>query len=103
MLIREYHESDLHRLRAIHAAQGFDYALPDLSNPLFVTKLVLSDANVAAGGNCPAVAASPPPSRPPPPHHNPPQKKKKTPPHGAPPHPPHLPPRARALHPAAHA
>ena len=53
MLIREYHESDLHALRAIHAAQGFDYALPDLSNPLFVTKLVLSDANVAPPGACP--------------------------------------------------
>ena len=52
MLIREYRESDLAALRAIHAAQGFDYALPDLSNPLFVTKLVLSDAadvNVAPG------------------------------------------------------
>src|SRR5467141_457846 len=47
MLIREYQESDLAALRAIHAAQGFDYALPDLSNPLFVTKLVLSDANAA--------------------------------------------------------
>ena len=43
MLIREYHNSDLADLRAIHAAQGFDYALPDLSNPLFVTKLVLTD------------------------------------------------------------
>ena len=53
MLIREYHESDLHTLRAIHAAQGFDYALPDLSNPLFVTKLVFSDANVAPPGACP--------------------------------------------------
>src|SRR5207247_2840460 len=53
MLIRGYHESDLHALRAIHAAQGFDYALPDLSNPLFVTKLVLSDANVAPPGACP--------------------------------------------------
>ncbi len=62
MLIREYHESDLHRLRAIHAAQGFDYALPDLSNPLFLTKLVLSDANVAAGGTCPGLAGSPPSS-----------------------------------------
>jgi hypothetical protein len=28
-------------LLAIHATQGFDYPLPDLSNPLFVTKLVL--------------------------------------------------------------
>ena len=46
MLIREYTEGDLDALRAIHAAQGFDYALPDLRNPLFVTKLVLSDAEV---------------------------------------------------------
>ena len=44
MLVREYRESDLDALRAIHAAQGFDYPLPDLSNPLFVTKLVLSEA-----------------------------------------------------------
>ena len=43
MLIREYHQSDLEQLRAIHAAQAFDYALPDLTNPLFVTKLVLID------------------------------------------------------------
>jgi hypothetical protein len=42
MLVREYRESDLAQLRAIHAAQGFEYALPDLSNPLFVTKLVLA-------------------------------------------------------------
>jgi len=42
MLIREYHDADLAQLRAIHAAQGFDYPLPDLSNPLFVTKLVLT-------------------------------------------------------------
>jgi hypothetical protein len=43
MLIREYRDSDLAALRAVHAAQGFDYALPDLRNPLFVTKLVLTD------------------------------------------------------------
>ena len=49
MLVREYKESDLGALRAIHAAQGFDYAFPDLRNPLFVTKLVLSDVNVAPG------------------------------------------------------
>jgi hypothetical protein len=42
MLVREYRESDLARLRAIHATQGFDYALPNLSNPLLVTKLVLT-------------------------------------------------------------
>ena len=43
MQIREYQETDLAALRAIHATQGFDYALPDLSNPLFVTKLVLTN------------------------------------------------------------
>jgi hypothetical protein len=58
MLIREYREEDLDALRTIHAAQGFDYALPDLSNPLFVTKLVLArdsegatnDAGLASSG-----------------------------------------------------
>jgi hypothetical protein len=43
MLVREYRESDLAALQAIHAEQGFDYPLPDLNNPLFVTKLVLAD------------------------------------------------------------
>lgn len=43
MQIREYQESDLAALRAIHAAQGFEYPLPDLGNPLFVTKLILSE------------------------------------------------------------
>ena len=47
MQIREYQESDLAALRAIHASQGFEYALPDLRNPLFVTKLVLFDENIA--------------------------------------------------------
>src|SRR5919108_4458542 len=42
MLIREYKDGDLESLRAIHRAQGFDYALPDLRNPLFVTRLVLT-------------------------------------------------------------
>ncbi len=47
MHIREYQESDLAALQAIHAAQGFDYALPDLRNPLFLTKIVLADAEPA--------------------------------------------------------
>jgi hypothetical protein len=51
MLVREYRESDLDALRAIHAAQGFDYPLPDLSNPLFVTKLVLSEADAEGESN----------------------------------------------------
>ena len=51
MLIREYHENDLDALRAVHAAQGFDYALPDLSNPLFVSKLVLAGEDAARSGD----------------------------------------------------
>jgi len=51
MLVREYRESDLAQLRAIHAAQGFDYSLPDLSNPLFVTKLVLEKGDVSEPHN----------------------------------------------------
>src|SRR5437016_12345067 len=63
MRVREYQDSDLAELRSIHAAQGFDYALPDLRNPLFVTKLVLSDENVvppfrAASVACDDEAAS---------------------------------------------
>jgi hypothetical protein len=49
MQVREYRESDLAALRAIHASQGFAYPLPDLRNPLFVTKLVLSEDAVDAG------------------------------------------------------
>jgi hypothetical protein len=45
MRVRDYNEGDLAALRAIHASQGFAYPLPDLSNPLFVTKLILSEAN----------------------------------------------------------
>ena len=52
MLVREYREADVAQLRAIHAAQGFDYALPDLRNPLFVTKLVMT-----SGGPASAVVA----------------------------------------------
>jgi len=43
MQIRHYTDNDLAALRAIHATQGFDYPLPDLNNPLFVTKIVLED------------------------------------------------------------
>src|SRR6266436_7499307 len=48
MRIREYTAKDLNGLRRIHAAQGFDYALPDLSNPLFVTKLVMTSGGPAS-------------------------------------------------------
>ena len=50
MRVREYQESDLARLHNIHATQGFDYAFPDLSNPLFVTKKVLANGDDAIVG-----------------------------------------------------
>jgi hypothetical protein len=51
MQVRTYEERDLDELRRIHAAQGFGYAFPDLSNPLFLTKLVLvADNNLAGMG-----------------------------------------------------
>ncbi|HMD40586.1 MAG TPA: hypothetical protein VKH15_14975, partial [Candidatus Acidoferrum sp.] len=43
MRIREYTEADMGSLRRIHGRQGFDYAFPDLSDPIFVSKLVLED------------------------------------------------------------
>jgi hypothetical protein len=43
--IREYQEQDLEALRAIHARQGFEYPLPDPSNPLFLTKIVLAETS----------------------------------------------------------
>jgi hypothetical protein len=56
MRVREYQEKDLAALRAIHEAQGFDYALPDLSNPLFLTKLVLTDGEAEATTDAPTQA-----------------------------------------------
>src|SRR5215468_12717591 len=54
MCIRAYQERDLDQLKHIHAQQGFPYEFPDLSNPLFLTKVVLTDGdsdaeNFAAG------------------------------------------------------
>jgi uncharacterized protein involved in type VI secretion and phage assembly len=43
MLVRQYKESDLDALRRMHAQQGFDYAFPDLADPIFVSKLVVED------------------------------------------------------------
>jgi len=47
MLVREYKPEDLPELRRIHAAQNFPYAFPDLQNPLFLTKIVLTDGESA--------------------------------------------------------
>jgi hypothetical protein len=43
MLIRQYTPADLDALRRMHARQGFDYAFPDLADPIFVSKLVVED------------------------------------------------------------
>jgi hypothetical protein len=66
MQIREYQESDLQSLRAIHAAQGFDYPLPNLRNPLFLTKLVLTgnDASVPGNADLPITAVCERPANP---------------------------------------
>src|SRR5271170_4598017 len=42
MQVRELQPSDVDVLKRIHAAQKFPYAFPDLSDPLFLTKLVLT-------------------------------------------------------------
>ena len=43
MLVREYTPADLDALRRMHASQGFDYAFPDLADPIFISKLVVED------------------------------------------------------------
>ncbi len=45
MRIREYTPEDEAPLREMHAAQGFDYPFPNLSNQLFTSRLVLEDDN----------------------------------------------------------
>ena len=52
MLVREYTEADLDALRRMHAHQGFDYAFPDLTDPIFVSKLVVED-----DAGCPVMAS----------------------------------------------
>ena len=42
-MIREYNEGDLEALQRMHAQSGFAYTFPNLGDPLFVSKLVLSD------------------------------------------------------------
>jgi hypothetical protein len=42
-MVREYTDADLSALLTMHRAQGFEYPLPDLRDPIFVSKLVLQD------------------------------------------------------------
>jgi hypothetical protein len=44
MLVREYTNGDLDALRSMHTRQGFDYAFPNLRDPIFVSKLIVEDA-----------------------------------------------------------
>jgi hypothetical protein len=43
MQVRAYTEADLEWLRAMHAAQGFNYPFPDLADPLFLVRCVVED------------------------------------------------------------
>ncbi len=43
MRVRPYTEADLEALKGMHRKQGFEYALPDPGNPLFLSKLVVED------------------------------------------------------------
>ena len=42
--VRACTDADLEELKRIHAASGFPYVFPNLSDPLFVSKLVLENA-----------------------------------------------------------
>lgn len=44
-IVRQYRAEDLAALQRMHASQGFDYPLPDIDDPLFVTKVVLEDGD----------------------------------------------------------
>ena len=43
MIVRPYTDADRESLRAMHAAQGFRYELPDPNDPLFLVRNVLED------------------------------------------------------------
>ena len=43
MRVRAYTDADLEALRAMHAAQGFGYAFPDVGDPLFLVRSVVEE------------------------------------------------------------
>jgi hypothetical protein len=43
MIVREYTPGDLAALKRMHERQGFDYAFPNIADPIFVSKLVVED------------------------------------------------------------
>ncbi len=57
MPIRQYTPTDFDTLQKIHARQGFGYPFPDLSDPIFLSKLVLEAESPKSAGD-PAPAAN---------------------------------------------
>jgi hypothetical protein len=43
MRVRAYTDADLEALRAMHAAQGFGYVFPDLSESLFLVRSIVEE------------------------------------------------------------
>jgi len=43
MRVREYTDADLDAVRAMHTAQGFNYELPDVSDPLFLVRTIVEE------------------------------------------------------------
>ena len=43
MQVRTYEDADLESMRAMHAAQGFGYAFPDLRDPLFLVRTIVEE------------------------------------------------------------
>ncbi len=43
MLVRRYTPDDLEGLVQMHGRQGFEYGFPDISDPIFISKLVLEE------------------------------------------------------------
>ena len=44
-MIRELQSEDSSAVESLHSAGGLDYAIPDLSSPLFISKKVVTDAS----------------------------------------------------------
>lgn len=50
LLVRPYTDSDLERMKEIHAAQGLGYELPDLSKPEFIIRSVIENGSGVEAG-----------------------------------------------------
>ena len=59
MLVRPYTDADFDALRAMHAAQNFGYALPDLNDPLFLVRLVVEDEPEAGTSGADTLVCAP--------------------------------------------